>query len=54
MPYKDVQALRRTAASTLRYVEDRIKKNIDAQNDAIENREERLGSHTPKTVGHQD
>jgi hypothetical protein len=51
VPYKDVQALRRSAASTLRYVEDRIKKNIDAQNDAIENREERLGSHTPKTVG---
>ncbi|WP_028306877.1 transposase [Desulfitibacter alkalitolerans] len=51
VPYKDVQALRRSAASTLRYVEDRIKKNIDAQNNAIENREERQGSHTPKTVG---
>lgn len=51
VPYKDVQALRRTAASTLRDVEDKIKKRIDAQNDAIENREERLCSHTPKTVG---
>lgn len=51
VPLKEVRALRRTAASTLRYVEDRIRKNVDAQNDAIENREERLGSHTPKTVG---
>ncbi len=51
VPYKDVQALRRTAASTLRDVENRIKKRIDVQNDAIENREERLCSHTPKTVG---
>jgi len=51
VPYKDVQALRRAAASTLRYVEDRIKKRIDAQNDATENREERLCSHTPKTAG---
>jgi len=41
----------RRIPSILRYVVDRIKKNIDAQNDSIENREERLGSHTPKTVG---
>jgi hypothetical protein len=51
VPYKDVQALRRTAASTLLAVEDRIKKRMDAQNDAIENRKEKLRSHTPKTVG---
>jgi gas vesicle protein len=54
VPYKDVQALRRTAASTLRYVGDRIKKKVDAQNDTIENREERLDTHTPKTVGRSE
>ena len=51
VPYKDVQALRRTAASTLRDVQDRINKRVDTQNDAIASREERLSSHTPKTVG---
>lgn len=51
IPYKDVQVLRRTAATTLRDVQERIKKRVDAQNDAIENRKERLSDHTPKTVG---
>jgi len=51
VPYKDVQALRRTAASTLRDVQDRIKKRVDTQNEAIEHRQERINGNTPKTVG---
>ena len=51
VPYKEVQALRRTAASTIHNVEDRIKKKVDADKDAIESREKRLCSYTPKTVG---
>ncbi len=51
VPYKDVQILRRTAASTLRDVEERVKKRVDAQNDAARRREEERRDHPPKTVG---
>lgn len=47
----DMQALRRTAADTLRYVQDRIKKKVDAQNEATKSREEKLNNGTRKTVG---
>lgn len=49
--YRDVQALRRTAASTLYDVEERMKQRLEAQNDAVKHREELLRSNPPKTVG---
>lgn len=51
LPYKETQALRRTAASTIRSVQDRIKKKIDKQNDTKQNREQRLENPNRKTVG---
>lgn len=50
LPYNETQALRRTAASTIRSVQDRIKKKVDKQNDTKQRREERLENPNRKTV----
>lgn len=49
--YKDVQALRRSAATTLQYVQDKIKKNVESQNRKYENRNEKKCDNPPKTAG---
>lgn len=51
IPLKDVQALRRSAVTTLQYVQDKIKKNVESQNRKCENRNAKKCDNPPKTVG---
>lgn len=51
IPYKDVQALRRSAVTTLQDVEDRIRKKVETQNSLRESCDERCRENRPKTVG---
>ena len=48
---KDVQQLRRTAVSTIDYVEEKVKSRTDALNASIIQREAMLLSHEVKTLG---
>jgi len=51
IPLKDVRQLRRTAVTTLDYVDDKIKSRINAANESIVQHEDLLLKRNPKTLG---